>query len=279
MIDSLLDPVRHPPDSPVLAAFGGLVVVAGGFWLIRFALRRFGPPHGSLSAGDFALGLPLAAVVFILPSLAYGLVNPDPLSEPLGLAIVQIVAATSAIVLLAANPWAWHEDRTAPDWVLTRRPWILRTLLVWVLTYPVLLAAMFMSVALMGWLSAPMTEQGLLTRIRGDDSVQWIIGWYLLAAVAAPLAEEFVFRVVLYGGIRRGLDSIGRGAPWIAGAISTTAFVIAHEVWTYPVLILPLTALAVILTLCYAHTRSIWPGVLLHGLHNALVVTLQFFVV
>jgi len=56
------------------------------------------------------------------------------------------------------------------------------------------------------------------------------------------------------------------------------AFVAAHNVLEWTVGILPLTLLSLILTALYAHTRSIWPGVLYHALHNGFVVTMQFFV-
>ena len=106
----------------------------------------------------------------------------------------------------------------------------------------------------------------------------------LMAVVAAPLMEELVFRVTLFGGTRRLLDNLSQAqgwrhpAAWIAMAVSVAAFVLAHGVWGWTVGILPLTLLSVILTLLYAHTKSIWPGVLYHALHNAFVVTMQFYV-
>jgi membrane protease YdiL (CAAX protease family) len=105
-----------------------------------------------------------------------------------------------------------------------------------------------------------------------------------MAVVAAPLMEELVFRVALFGGTRKLLEPLAKAqgwrhpGAWIALTVSVTCFVLAHGVWGWTVGILPLTLLSIILTMIYAHTRSIWPGVLYHAMHNALVVTMQFFV-
>lgn len=107
-----------------------------------------------------------------------------------------------------------------------------------------------------------------------------IAGAYLMAVVGVPLAEEFAFRVVLFGGLRGLLAGEAKSGPglWAAFAVSIFLFVLVHGMWRENMLYLaaPLTLLSVFLTLIYAHTRSLWPGALLHALHNGLVLTLQF---
>ncbi len=285
-LQRFIDPVRHPPEG---AGETGMALVAGAAMLVAAAwaayrvLRKFGKPDGVLTARDALPGALLAGGLLVLPPVLAALwTGGDAAAFPLEFGVVQALSAIACIFVLAINLWAGPDAPArdaANDWLrldLTRLP---RVLLLWLLAYPLLQGAMLISVSLLAFAEVPIKEQGVIEQLRRDDSARWIAGWYVLAVVAAPLAEEFIFRVVLFGGVRRWLAAAGGWAPWVAGAVSIGVFVLAHEVWNYPVIGLPLTLLAVLLTLCYAHTRSIWPGVIIHALHNGLVVTLQFFVV
>ncbi len=286
-IERFIDPVTYPPESTGSAWIGavvGLAVIVVGFWLIRGVLRQLGAPEGALAREDTLPAVLGAFGLVLLPPVAAALlVSGNPLEDPLSTGAIQAVFAIVAIVLLALRPWrnwAGVDNTTAGrDWAGFRAGLLPRTLLVWVMGYPVLQAGLFISVVALGTADVMVAEQELVTMIRQSDSVQWIVGWYVMAAIAAPLAEEFIFRVVLYGGLRAWLTPVGRAAPWIACAASVAAFVAAHSVWKTPVITLPLTCLAIVLTMVFAYTRSMWPGVIIHGLHNGLVVTLQFFVV
>src|SRR5690606_19339548 len=122
---------------------------------------------------------------------------------PLEFGLVQALCAIACIFVLAINPWAGPDAparEAANDWLrldLSRLP---RVLLLWLLAYPLLQAAMLISVSALVLAGAPIEEQGVIQQLRSDDSARWIAGWYVLAVIAAPLAEEFIFRVVLFGG-------------------------------------------------------------------------------
>jgi hypothetical protein len=283
LFEQFIDPVRNPAQSGVVIVVAlAALVVAGGLWLIRRVLKGLGPGDGMLSSREAPVAVALAVGLVLLPGAASSLITGDkPQDEPLWFGLTQAAFAAVSIAMLALVPVSLVRDeaRTPPEFHRFNARWLPRVLLVWILGYPVLQAAITASAAVLAQSSGEVAEQGLLSDLRSGDSVLWIVGWYVMAGLAAPVAEEFIFRVALFGGIRRWAQPLGRGAPWLAGAVSIGAFVIAHDVIKYPVLIVPLSCLALVLTWCYAYTRSIWPGVIIHGLHNSLVVTFQFFVV
>ena len=93
---------------------------------------------------------------------------------------------------------------------------------------------------------------------RNDSLVAWV---FLSAAVAAPLAEELVFRVCLQGWLRTVLRP-GAAIPLVA-----VAFAAIHG-WPDMLGLLPL---ALLLGLIYEWTHDYWAVVLTHGFFNALM--------
>ncbi len=84
--------------------------------------------------------------------------------------------------------------------------------------------------------------------------------FFLTAAVAAPIFEEFLFRGFL-------LPSLTRYVPvWGAIGISGLLFGMAHLSLSE---ILPLTTLGIILGVVYARTRNLLASMLLHSLWNS----------
>jgi membrane protease YdiL (CAAX protease family) len=88
------------------------------------------------------------------------------------------------------------------------------------------------------------------------------------AVVVAPLAEEFFFRRVLQGWLQKRLSG---DAPRAIG-IASLAFAAAHA--GQGLAFVPLFPLAMVLGLIAERTGSIVPCILLHGLFNAVSVTL-----
>jgi membrane protease YdiL (CAAX protease family) len=89
--------------------------------------------------------------------------------------------------------------------------------------------------------------------------------WSLLAlgVLCAPLAEEYLFRGLLF----RALDREWGG--WRAVLGSACFFAIYHP----PVAWLPVAALGVLNALLFRHTRRLWPAVLAHACYNAIVLS------
>jgi membrane protease YdiL (CAAX protease family) len=96
------------------------------------------------------------------------------------------------------------------------------------------------------------------------------IGLVVFAAVvAAPIAEEFLFRRVLQGWLERREPEWGRATPIV---LSSLAFALAHVgqglAWV------PLFFFGLVAGYLARQTGSIVPGIILHALFNAVSVVL-----
>jgi len=91
----------------------------------------------------------------------------------------------------------------------------------------------------------------------------------LVMAVLAPLAEELVFRGLLYGW----LD--GRWGATVAWAVSSLLFAAAHAEPAHVVLVLPLG-------LWFGFLRwrsgSLWPSLVAHIVNNGMAVVAGVFI-
>lgn len=95
--------------------------------------------------------------------------------------------------------------------------------------------------------------------LEGKDSLALLL-FFLTAAVAAPLFEEFLFRGFL-------LPSLTRYVPvWAAIGISGLLFGVAHLSLSE---IIPLTTLGIILGTVYVRTKNLLAPMLLHSLWNS----------
>jgi membrane protease YdiL (CAAX protease family) len=91
----------------------------------------------------------------------------------------------------------------------------------------------------------------------------------LIAVVAAPLAEELIFRGCLYGILRQ------IGGRLLAIAVSSLLFALIHG---HLPSLAGLMVLSVGLSLLYEKTGSLWAPILLHAAFNGLSIygTLQW---
>lgn len=84
-----------------------------------------------------------------------------------------------------------------------------------------------------------------------------------MAAIVAPLTEEFLFRGYFYGTLRRHV-----GAP-VALLLVSALFASIHLNWAT---LAPLFVLASCLTLAYEATGSLWTSICVHALFNCLML-------
>ena len=86
----------------------------------------------------------------------------------------------------------------------------------------------------------------------------------LLIVVAAPLGEEVFFRGFMFGGLRRR-------TPWLVAALLSGGlwglFHLPGGSWG---VVLQLSIFGVLLGWLYERTGSIWPGIAVHAVNNAL---------
>ena len=96
----------------------------------------------------------------------------------------------------------------------------------------------------------------------GLFNLQWL---FLLAVVAAPLAEEFIFRGLIFGGLRRLMGLLP------AMVASAALFSIIHP----PVAMLPVFVLGLCTAFAYERTKTLFAPMLTHAIYNAVVLVLQ----
>jgi ABC-2 type transport system permease protein len=97
---------------------------------------------------------------------------------------------------------------------------------------------------------------------RGLSATIWIP---VLAVVAAPIFEEFIFRGLIFGGLRRSLNAV----PAIVA--SAAVFAIVHP----PASMIPVFGLGLCAALAYDRTKMLLAPMIAHGIYNAVVLALQ----
>ena len=91
----------------------------------------------------------------------------------------------------------------------------------------------------------------------------------LVTAVAAPIVEELMFRGVLYPALKGPWGAVG--AALLSGAV----FAVIHP--TLPSGFLPIMLLGVAFALTYERRGSLLPNIVMHGIHNGLILLTVFF--
>jgi membrane protease YdiL (CAAX protease family) len=97
----------------------------------------------------------------------------------------------------------------------------------------------------------------------GPDDGLWLLA---LAVVAAPVFEEFIFRGLIFGGLRR---TLGVAVSVLASA---AIFALVHP----PIAVIPVFGLGVVAALVYDRTRLLIGPMAAHAVYNAAVVGYQF---
>jgi hypothetical protein len=97
---------------------------------------------------------------------------------------------------------------------------------------------------------------------RGLEASAWIP---VLAIVAAPIFEEFIFRGLIFGGLRRSLP--------LAPAVGTSAavFAIVHP----PASMIPVFLLGLCAGLAFDRSKMLLAPMIAHGIYNAAVLAYQ----
>jgi hypothetical protein len=108
-------------------------------------------------------------------------------------------------------------------------------------------------------------EQGLVPKGWDSSRVAPFVANFVVIAVAAPIVEEIVFRGVGFAALRQ----LG-GVPF-AVAGTAVAFGLVHGlVVGLPILVF----FGVVLAVLRAHTGSVYPPIVLHGVFNGLALIL-----
>lgn len=98
------------------------------------------------------------------------------------------------------------------------------------------------------------------------NGVVALIAVTFVVTVVAPISEEFFFRGYFFGALRsRGL--------WPAVVLTGLAFGLVHVFGSPVAFIVPLAFLGGVLCLLREHTRSLYPGIALHCINNAVALS------
>jgi len=191
------------------------------------ALAAIGKPPGKIDADSLQSSLALygGLVLFLLGFLVYRNV---PLDQAFGL------LPTNLVRLAIASGAAF------------------------VLCLPAIYAAQWLAYSILGADTAP---QAIVTFLMEHPGMRERLMVFAIAAIAAPITEELLFRGCLYGFLRQ---TTGRG---VALAISSIVFALIHA---HPATMPALAVFAVGLALLYEYTGSLWAPIAVHSLFNAL---------
>ncbi len=105
-------------------------------------------------------------------------------------------------------------------------------------------------------------ETGRESALASGEELAWLA---LLTVCAAPIFEEFIFRGLIFGGLRR---SLGLGASVLASA---AIFAIVHPAAS----VIPVFGLGIGAALVYERTRYLLGPMVVHGVYNAAIVGYQ----
>ena len=172
-------------------------------------------------------------------------------------------AIVLGIIFLKLHNVSWREVLGLDNPNLKRH--LLLALGVLVAVLPVMLGLKLISefaLAKMGW---PSTDQLAVEMLLGVKSVWLQIYLGIFAVVLAPVAEEFIFRGLLFSAAKKmGWPKLG----WLGVSL---LFALIHG--SAPIF-LPLFAFALALTWLYEKTEGLLAPIAAHGLFNAANLTL-----
>ncbi|MGA2241468.1 MAG: type II CAAX endopeptidase family protein [Verrucomicrobiota bacterium] len=145
---------------------------------------------------------------------------------------------------------------------------LLMAMLVVIILLPVALGLQQVSAVVLTKLGWPPEEQIAVTLLANTKS--WWVRVYLsaFAVVFAPVAEEFIFRGMLYPFVKQ------RGSPRLAWVGVSFAFALIHnDAATF----VPLFVLALALTWLYEKTDNLLAPITAHALFNATNLVALYF--
>lgn len=144
---------------------------------------------------------------------------------------------------------------------------------VFLIALPVITAVNLAWLWLLQWVGAPAEQQDLLRLFTETDSTALVLIMVALATLVAPVAEELLFRALIFRYLRTRLPR------WIALLLPGVIFAALHVNWrTLDGLasFAPLVTLAVVFSLAYERTGRIGTVIVAHALFNLHTILLLF---
>lgn len=175
------------------------------------------------------------------------------------------------VAVMAIGIMEWVRNRRVLKWFGLQRM-SLPKIVIWSILGTVF--SLLLCAGLIGGLSTnfltgvfgDLEKQEAVQMVQNSSSTSYLIVSIIVACIAAPLAEEFVFRGYMYGALKENTSLVF--AMVIVGALFATA----HG--NLPAL-LPLMAFSVVLCAAYEITKCLWVPIGIHALFNATNIVLM----
>src|SRR4051794_23640997 len=211
--------------------------------------------------GAMIAGFVVATLVYVILAAGVSAGGGDVTAGgPPGLVIVATLIQDAALV--AAAVWfaaRWATTLTPASFGL--RPVALGRAVGWA---ALAFAAFWILTAIYVSLVGQPDQQELTRDLKDEQSVAALIGYGILLAFVAPLAEELFFRGFVFGVLREKL-----GVAW--GAVTTgVVFGLVHVAGSPIETVGVLVILGVLLCLLYQQTGSLLPCIALHATNNGI---------
>jgi len=131
-----------------------------------------------------------------------------------------------------------------------------------VLAYPLFMVLFLLVIVPLNSLIVGGAKQELVEEIMGHPELLQSVSFVAVVCVAVPVMEEFLFRGILYPGLRFWLPSAG------AIILSALVFGILHGASA----LLPIFAFGCLLGYIRERSRSLLPTILVHMIHNGITL-------
>jgi len=176
------------------------------------------------------------------------------------------------MALILAHFFLRAHRLTWPEFLGLKGPHLKKAILwaigVAILAFPATVGLNEVSRQFIVWIHGTAQPQPTM-EVLGISVTLWQRIWFGISAIiVAPLAEEIVFRAILYRALRQF------GPRGLALWVSAVMFGAIHGSW---MTFLPLTVFAIILTLLYDRTDNLMAPVTVHSLFNAANFCLYFY--
>jgi membrane protease YdiL (CAAX protease family) len=224
---------------------------------LPYLLDPTAAPPARVSAAD---GLIAATAFFILQGIILLILGAS--GGPIGLGSMTIAFSASGLLVYGLMRFIYWRNKTAGVPAILRGADFALSLRYGAVAAAVACAA---GVAyLFGLWHSPFAPE--LPSIMTLNAVgrAWVLG---LAVLAAPLCEEFIFRGLIYGGLRRSMPAAQ------AMVMSAAIFAVVHP----PVSMLPVFVLGLCTAWTFERGKTLLAPMLVHAVYNAVIIAAQLW--